>query len=78
MINVAIFASGEGTNVENLIKYFSTGKEVKIKLIVTNKPEAGVVKRAEAYKKNIFLLSKEPLSKFPEQSITILHKTINS
>ena len=29
MINIAIFASGNGTNAEGLIQYFSTGKEVK-------------------------------------------------
>ncbi|HXB39149.1 MAG TPA: phosphoribosylglycinamide formyltransferase [Bacteroidia bacterium] len=72
MINVAIFASGEGTNVENLIKHFATGKEVKIKLIVTNNPEAGVVKRAEACKKNIQIVSKEALSNYTEQLINFL------
>ncbi len=72
MINVAIFASGEGTNVENLIKHFATSKEVKIKLVVTNNPEAGVVKRAEAYKKNIQIVSKEALANYTEQLIDFL------
>jgi phosphoribosylglycinamide formyltransferase-1 len=43
MINIALFASGEGTNAENLINYFSASKEVKIKLVVTNNAEAGIV-----------------------------------
>jgi phosphoribosylglycinamide formyltransferase-1 len=72
MINVAIFASGEGTNVENLIKHFAASKEVKIKLIVTNNPEAGVVKRAEACKKNIQIVSKEALANYTEQLIDFL------
>jgi len=72
MINVAIFASGEGTNVENLIRHFSASKEVKIKLIITNNPEAGVVKRAEAFKKNIQIVSKEALHNYTDQLIDFL------
>lgn len=72
MINVAIFASGEGTNVENLVRYFSASKEVKIKLVVTNNPAAGVVKRAEAYKKNIQIVSKEALANYTDQLIDFL------
>lgn len=72
MINVAIFASGEGTNVENLIRHFATSKEVKIKIIVTNNPNAGVVKRAESYKKNIQIVSKEALNIYTEQLIDFL------
>jgi phosphoribosylglycinamide formyltransferase-1 len=72
MINIAIFASGSGTNTEELIKYFSSNKEVKIKLVVTNNPNAGVVKRAEAYKKNIQIISKEALNNYTDQIIDFL------
>ena len=72
MINVAIFASGSGTNAEGLIKYFASSKEVKIKLVVTNNPEAGVVKRAETHKKNIHIISKEALNNYTDQIIDFL------
>ena len=72
MINVALFASGEGTNAENLMNYFSTSKEVKIKLVVTNNAEAGIVKRAEAHKKNIQIISKQALNNYTEQIIDFL------
>src|ERR1700752_5348340 len=72
MINVALFASGEGTNAENLINHFSTSKEVKIKLVVTNNAEAGIVKRAETHKKNIQIISKEALSNYTDQIIDFL------
>ena len=72
MINIAIFASGGGTNAESLIKYFAPSKEVKIKLVVTNNPDAGVVKRAEAYKKNIQIISKEALAGYTDQIIDFL------
>ncbi|MHB8261507.1 MAG: phosphoribosylglycinamide formyltransferase [Bacteroidia bacterium] len=72
MINIALFASGEGTNAENLITYFSASKEVKIKIVVTNNPRAGVIKRAENHKKNIQLISKEALNTYTEQLIDFL------
>ncbi len=72
MINVALFASGEGTNAENLIHYFSASKEVKIKLVVTNNADAGIVKRAELHKKNIQIISKQALTNYTEQIIDFL------
>lgn len=72
MVNVAIFASGSGTNAENLIKHFAGSKEVKIKLVITNKAEAGIVKRAETYKKNIQIVSKEALNNYTGQLIDFL------
>jgi phosphoribosylglycinamide formyltransferase-1 len=47
MKNVAIFASGEGTNAQNIIDYFRTSDKVKIVLVVTNKPTANVLNRAK-------------------------------
>lgn len=46
MHRLAIFASGEGTNAQEFIDYFKNRKDVAITLIVCNKKEAGVVKRA--------------------------------
>ncbi|MBS1646589.1 MAG: phosphoribosylglycinamide formyltransferase [Bacteroidetes bacterium] len=72
MINLALFASGSGTNVENLIQYFASSKEVKIKIVITNNPQAGVIKRAEAYKKNVHIISKQALLHYTEQIIDFL------
>lgn len=47
MNNIAIFASGSGTNAENIINYFENTPDVKISLVLTNNPSAGVIKRAE-------------------------------
>jgi phosphoribosylglycinamide formyltransferase-1 len=46
MRNIAIFASGSGTNAENIIKYFSNRKTAKVVLILSNRREAAVHKRA--------------------------------
>lgn len=45
--NVAIFASGTGTNAEQIIKHFAFSSKVKIALIVCNKPTAGVLTIAQ-------------------------------
>jgi formyltetrahydrofolate-dependent phosphoribosylglycinamide formyltransferase len=44
---VAIFASGAGSNAKQIIKYFDSSENIKISLIICNKPDAGVFKVAE-------------------------------
>jgi phosphoribosylglycinamide formyltransferase-1 len=72
MKNVAIFASGEGTNAENLFNYFANDKRVKIKLVVTNSDKAGVIERAEKYKKNVQIISKSALYEYTSKIIEFL------
>jgi phosphoribosylglycinamide formyltransferase 1 len=48
MRNIAIFASGSGTNAENIIRYFSNKNSAKVSFVLSNKREALVLKRAEA------------------------------
>ena len=47
MINIAIFVSGSGTNCENLIRYFKDSERVNCALVVSNKPDAYALVRAE-------------------------------
>jgi phosphoribosylglycinamide formyltransferase-1 len=47
--NIAIFASGSGTNAENMIRYFGNHQHVKISLIVSNNPGAYVLERARRH-----------------------------
>ena len=44
---IAIFASGSGTNAENIVRYFSGSKTIQIALILTNKPDAFVIERGK-------------------------------
>lgn len=55
--NVAIFASGSGTNAQNMIEYFRNHDAIKISLIVSNNPDAFVLKRAEKEKMPKVILS---------------------
>ena len=47
MSNIAIFASGSGTNAENLISYFSNEKNDRVAIVLSNNPEAFVLERAK-------------------------------
>lgn len=47
MTRIAIFASGNGTNCENIIKFFSSSATVEVVLVVCNRPDARVLQRAE-------------------------------
>ena len=46
-MNIAIFVSGSGTNCENLIRYFEHSETVNCALVVSNKPDAYALVRAE-------------------------------
>ena len=45
--NMAIFASGSGSNCENIIRYFRNSPLVNVSLVVSNKPDAPVLERAK-------------------------------
>jgi len=45
--HLVIFASGSGSNAENIANYFKENKLVKIDLIATNNHNAGVIERAK-------------------------------
>lgn len=45
-INIAVFASGGGSNAREIIKYFKHSDHVRVSLVLTNNPEARVIKIA--------------------------------
>ena len=49
-INIAIMASGEGTNAENIIQYFEPFLDANISCVISNNENAGVLKRVKKYK----------------------------
>lgn len=49
MRNIAIFASGNGTNAENIAKYFSKNEKINVALILSNRADAGVHERARRW-----------------------------
>ncbi|HNV80248.1 MAG TPA: phosphoribosylglycinamide formyltransferase [Tenuifilaceae bacterium] len=45
MNNIAIFASGSGTNAENMVRYFNQSDTIRIKVVLSNNPNAFVLER---------------------------------
>jgi len=47
MQHIALFASGNGSNVQNICTYFKSSNNIKISLILTNNKNAYVIERAK-------------------------------
>ena len=58
MSKIAIFASGSGTNAENLVKNFANS-EIQVVRIYCNNPKAGVIDRAKRLSVPCTVFSKE-------------------
>lgn len=73
--NIAIFASGNGTNAENIIRYFNreTERGGEVSIVICNKREAGVIARAEALGVPVQVLSKDEINN-PEIILPLLEK----
>lgn len=56
---IALFASGAGTNAEKIIEYLSNNQSIKVSLVVCNKPRAGVIGIAEQHGVPVLLIEKE-------------------
>ena len=62
MIKIAIFASGNGSNTENIIKYFSKVDKIKIALILSNNSKAKVLNKAKKYDISTVVFNKSQLT----------------
>jgi phosphoribosylglycinamide formyltransferase-1 len=59
MQQIAIFASGAGSNAKQIIRHFRNHPAIRISLIVCNKPGAGVLQIADDEKIPTLMLEKE-------------------
>jgi phosphoribosylglycinamide formyltransferase-1 len=59
MKQIAIFASGAGSNAEKILEHFQDHAKVRVALIVSNKPQAGVLQIAADYNVPTLLIEKE-------------------
>jgi len=56
---IAIFASGAGSNAKKIIEYFEGNERIHVRLIVCNKPGAGVLQIAADSNIPVLLIEKE-------------------
>lgn len=59
MINIAIFASGKGTNAENITRHFMNSDTVNVAALFTGNPKAGVLAKMERYGVPCYIFSRE-------------------
>ncbi|MGV8962454.1 MAG: phosphoribosylglycinamide formyltransferase [Candidatus Saccharimonadaceae bacterium] len=59
MTHIALFASGNGTNAENIASYFANNPEIRVSVIISNKPNAFVHQRATALNIPSYSFSKD-------------------
>ncbi|MDP1810519.1 MAG: phosphoribosylglycinamide formyltransferase [Sediminibacterium sp.] len=57
---IAVFASGAGSNAEKIILYFKNHPSIKVKLVVCNKPGAGVISIAQNQGIPVLLIERDP------------------
>ena len=60
-VNIAIFASGNGSNCENLIEYFKDNDCARVALVVSNRADAYVLQRAQRLDVPAVVISKAEL-----------------
>lgn len=60
LIHIAIYASGAGSNAQQIIRHFEGSSKAKISLIVCNKPGAGILQIADKENIPTLLIDKEP------------------
>ena len=56
---LALFASGSGSNVQNIIEYFSENKEIIVDSVWTNNPNAFVLERVKQYNIESFVFTRD-------------------
>ncbi len=74
MKNIAIFASGNGTNAERIAKYFAENPNVSVRIILTNNPKAFVIERAKKLNIPAFVFDKDTFFKTDEVLQVLLNK----
>ncbi len=63
MLKIAVFASGSGSNAENIIRYFRENEDCgEVVMVVCNRPDAGVVERATRLGVDVEIVNRSQLA----------------
>ncbi|PRP67532.1 phosphoribosylglycinamide formyltransferase [Nonlabens agnitus] len=73
MKKIVIFASGSGSNAQAILDYFKDSAKIKVSLILTNNPQAGVLDRAR--KSGVAAMS---FNKFAFAKANSIHQILKS
>lgn len=65
-VQMAIFASGKGSNAEKIIQYFENHKDIHVKTIVASRPDAGVLNIASRFGIDSLVIDKKRFTETTE------------
>ena len=65
MKRIAIFASGNGTNTENICRFFNRSEEIRVVLVCSNKKTSEVLNRIKPYGVPSLVFSKKEMNNTP-------------
>ncbi|MDD4150026.1 MAG: phosphoribosylglycinamide formyltransferase [Bacteroidales bacterium] len=74
MVKIALFASGSGTNVENIAQYFADIPQVEVCCVLCNNANAGVIDRAKKLKIDFLIFNRENFYKSDEVLLYLRQK----
>ncbi len=74
MKRIAIFASGSGTNAENIARVFRSNPEIGVSLVATNRKNAGVIGRMQPFGLETVYVPNHVWDESPEEVVAILHE----
>jgi phosphoribosylglycinamide formyltransferase-1 len=74
---IAIFASGSGTNAQNIFDYFDDNENVAVDSLWANKPDAYALKRAEKYNINNFVFNRQQFYQTTELLETLRNRKVD-
>lgn len=57
MTNICIFASGQGSNFENIVNHFKDSKSINISFLVSNKKDCGAIQKAKNHNIKTLIVS---------------------
>ena len=77
MKKIAIFASGSGSNAENIARYFYNNKYIQVTIILSNNKNAYVLKRADELNIPSYVFDKEELYHTHKITTKLLNNNID-
>lgn len=72
MKKIAIFASGSGSNAENIVNFFHEGNRIRVDMVVIDRQNIGVIERMERIGVPVYYYPRKTWREDPEQIIDLL------
>lgn len=72
MKNIAILASGSGTNAENIARFFNNGNRIRVAMVITNRKNAGVIERMKPLGVDVEYVPNRVWDEAPERIVEML------